>query len=218
MNGTHPPLHASRHQPSHTYAEAAQGLYPAKAAPPPPDQPQVSIDQPAPPPATLGQAPVSILTGTCMSTLTNDVIDANCCEIPSIASIYDLIGSFVPNELKEKIWEGKFIDLSLLLKSARELEIQMETSGERLYLLLNISIVLIIKNFIFIIRLFLPKVINANPSCAEVIATFNSEGKGPYVLHPIEAGSTSSSRGSTCTILDPCLMFHGLSQLFIFYL
>ena len=126
-----PPFPAlRRRQHSRTYAEAAQGLLADKAAPSPPDQPQVSFDQPAPPPATLGPAPVSNSTGTCMSTLSNDVIDANCSEIPSIASVYDPIGSFVPLKVKEKIWEGKFIDLSLLLKFAEELETEMATSGE----------------------------------------------------------------------------------------
>ena len=132
-----PPLSASRRQHSRghsrTYAEAAQGLPAHNAALSPPDQPQVSFDQPAPLPATPGPAPVSNSTGTCMSTLSNDVIDANCIEIPSIASVYDPIGSFVPIKLKEKIWEGKFVDLSLLLKSARELEIEMETSGELVF-------------------------------------------------------------------------------------
>ena len=96
---------ALRRQHSRTYAEAAQGIHADNVEPSPPDQPQVSFEQPAPPSATLGPAPVSNSTCTCMSTLSNDVIHANFSEIPSIASVYDPIGSFVPLKLKEKIWE-----------------------------------------------------------------------------------------------------------------
>lgn len=32
-----------------------------------------------------------------------------------------LFGAHIPNSLKNKIWEGKFIDLSLLVKTASEL-------------------------------------------------------------------------------------------------
>lgn len=45
-------------------------------------------------------------------------------------SIFDEIGEHVPEKLKEKIWDGKFIDLSLLLKSARELEDMAQGNGE----------------------------------------------------------------------------------------
>ena len=38
----------------------------------------------------------------------------------SVVSIFDPIGYHIPQKLKEQIWEGRFIDLSLLLKSARE--------------------------------------------------------------------------------------------------
>ena len=51
--------------------------------------------------------------------------------------------------------------------------------------------------------------------CTEAIATSSSEGNRRYILHPIEAGPATSTRGSTYTILDPRLMFHGLPQLFL---
>ena len=38
----------------------------------------------------------------------------------SFVSVFDPIGYNIPQKLKQKIWEGRFIDLSLLLKSARE--------------------------------------------------------------------------------------------------
>ena len=38
----------------------------------------------------------------------------------SFVSVFDPIGYHIPQKLKEQIWEGRFIDLSLLLKSARE--------------------------------------------------------------------------------------------------
>ena len=44
-------------------------------------------------------------------------------------SSFDPIGGHVPQKLREKIWEGQFIDLSLLLKTARDLETDM-TQGE----------------------------------------------------------------------------------------
>ena len=38
----------------------------------------------------------------------------------SFVSVFDPIGYHIPQKLKGQIWEGRFIDLSLLLKSARE--------------------------------------------------------------------------------------------------
>ncbi|XP_056016766.1 uncharacterized protein LOC130053477 [Ostrea edulis] len=46
-----------------------------------------------------------------------------------ITSTCDDIGSHVPLKFKQKIWEGFFIDLSVLLKSATELE-QFESHGD----------------------------------------------------------------------------------------
>ena len=37
--------------------------------------------------------------------------------------------SYIPQKLKEHIWEGRFIDLSLLLKPARELSMADESTG-----------------------------------------------------------------------------------------
>ena len=48
-------------------------------------------------------------------------------------SAYDKIGSHVPQKLKEKIWEGKFIDFSLLLKSARELNNAIDFTGDLIF-------------------------------------------------------------------------------------
>ena len=44
-------------------------------------------------------------------------------------STFDPISGHVPQKLREKIWEGQFIDLSLLLKTARDLETDM-TQGK----------------------------------------------------------------------------------------
>ena len=57
--------------------------------------------------------------------------------------------------------------------------------------------------------------INSKPLCTEAIATSSSTEDRQYILHPIEAGPTSSTRGRTYTVLDPRLMFHGLPQLFL---
>ena len=62
-------------------------------------------------------------------------------------------------------------------------------------------------------RAIVKSVINSKPLCTEAIATSSSEGDRRYILHPIEAGPASSTRGSTYTILEPRLMFHGLPQL-----
>lgn len=39
---------------------------------------------------------------------------------------FDSLGGHIPLKLKQKIWEGKFIDLALLLKSAIELDNEIE--------------------------------------------------------------------------------------------
>lgn len=43
---------------------------------------------------------------------------------------FDPLGGHIPPKLKQKIWEGKFIDLALLLKSAIELANEIESKGE----------------------------------------------------------------------------------------
>jgi len=48
----------------------------------------------------------------------------------SFVSVFDPIGYHIPQKLKEQIWEGRFIDLSLLLKSARELNMADESAGD----------------------------------------------------------------------------------------
>ena len=45
-------------------------------------------------------------------------------------STFDPISSHVPQKMKIKIWEDQFIDLSLLLKSARELVDHVDTQGQ----------------------------------------------------------------------------------------
>lgn len=48
----------------------------------------------------------------------------------SFVCVFDPIGYIIPQKLKQKIWEGRFIDLSLLLKSARELDMADESAGD----------------------------------------------------------------------------------------
>lgn len=45
---------------------------------------------------------------------------------PENTSCFDPVGSFVPLKLKEKIWESQFVDLSLLLKSQRDIHEYVE--------------------------------------------------------------------------------------------
>ncbi|XP_056010375.1 uncharacterized protein LOC125679942 isoform X2 [Ostrea edulis] len=47
-----------------------------------------------------------------------------------INSYFDPVSFHVPEKLKNQIWEGKFIDISLLLRSARELDGHLETQGQ----------------------------------------------------------------------------------------
>jgi hypothetical protein len=47
-----------------------------------------------------------------------------------IESAFDSVSAHVPLKLKNQIWEGKFIDLSLLLKSEREIDGHIETQGQ----------------------------------------------------------------------------------------
>lgn len=49
---------------------------------------------------------------------------------PHTPSSIDPISAHVPLKVKQKIWEGKFVDLSILLKSARELSDHLETQGQ----------------------------------------------------------------------------------------
>lgn len=44
-------------------------------------------------------------------------------------SCHDQLGDHIPNKLKVKIWEGQFVDLSLLLKSASDLN-NFESQGD----------------------------------------------------------------------------------------
>lgn len=48
----------------------------------------------------------------------------------AIASVYDPISSHIPIKMKEKAWRGEFMDLDLLLKSARELAIDNNVQGD----------------------------------------------------------------------------------------
>ncbi|KAK3101442.1 hypothetical protein FSP39_003631 [Pinctada imbricata] len=50
--------------------------------------------------------------------------------VSAMSSIFDNVGEHVPLKLKEKIWNGQFIDLSLLLKSARDMTSELESGGE----------------------------------------------------------------------------------------
>lgn len=47
-----------------------------------------------------------------------------------VASMHDSVGSHIPQKIKEKIWAGDYIELSLLLKSAKELVSDPQYSGE----------------------------------------------------------------------------------------
>ena len=49
---------------------------------------------------------------------------------PVNTSIFDPIGAHVPQLMREKIWEGSYIDLALLLKQARDLRTEVHTTGE----------------------------------------------------------------------------------------
>jgi hypothetical protein len=46
-----------------------------------------------------------------------------------VDSAFDPVSAHVPLKLKNQIWEGKFIDLSLLLKSAQEIDGHLESQG-----------------------------------------------------------------------------------------
>ena len=46
------------------------------------------------------------------------------------ASMYDSVGSNIPQKIKEKIWAGDYIELSLLLMSVKELVSDPQYSGE----------------------------------------------------------------------------------------
>lgn len=49
--------------------------------------------------------------------------------VPEV-SCFDNVGHHVPLKLKQKIWEGQFIALSLLLKSAKEINNSLGGQGE----------------------------------------------------------------------------------------
>lgn len=49
--------------------------------------------------------------------------------VPEV-SCFDIVGQHVPIKLKQKIWEGQFIDLSLLLKTAKEINNSLGGQGE----------------------------------------------------------------------------------------
>jgi hypothetical protein len=44
--------------------------------------------------------------------------------------MYDSVGSHIPQKIKEKIWAGDYIELSLLLMSVKELVSDPQYSGE----------------------------------------------------------------------------------------
>ena len=46
------------------------------------------------------------------------------------SSVFDPISSHIPVKIKEKIWKGEFIDLNLLLKSAKDLVNEPSLEGE----------------------------------------------------------------------------------------
>jgi hypothetical protein len=45
-------------------------------------------------------------------------------------SVFDPVGKHVPIKLKQQIWEGKYIDMALLLKSGQELDDQIDSQGQ----------------------------------------------------------------------------------------
>ncbi|CAC5394504.1 unnamed protein product [Mytilus coruscus] len=47
-----------------------------------------------------------------------------------ISSVFDPISSHIPVKIKEKIWNGEFIDLNILLKSTRDLVNEQNLEGE----------------------------------------------------------------------------------------
>ena len=47
-----------------------------------------------------------------------------------VDSVFDPVSAHVPLKLKNQIWEGKFVDLSLLLRSAREIDGHLESEGQ----------------------------------------------------------------------------------------
>ncbi|CAC5370416.1 unnamed protein product [Mytilus coruscus] len=49
---------------------------------------------------------------------------------PYISSVFDPISSHIPVKIKEKIWNGEFIDLNILLKSTRDLVNEQNLEGE----------------------------------------------------------------------------------------
>jgi hypothetical protein len=48
------------------------------------------------------------------------------------ASCFDPVGQAIPLKLKQKIWEGKFIKMSLLLKYTKEIDEALRGQGELL--------------------------------------------------------------------------------------
>ncbi|CAG2196050.1 unnamed protein product [Mytilus edulis] len=44
------------------------------------------------------------------------------CTLTQEASIHDIVGEHVPFKIEEKIWEGKFIELHILLRTQKEIE------------------------------------------------------------------------------------------------
>jgi hypothetical protein len=49
---------------------------------------------------------------------------------PQIPSHFDPVSVHVPFNIKQKIWQNKFIDLSILLKSARDLQDSADSQGD----------------------------------------------------------------------------------------
>ncbi|XP_056014183.1 uncharacterized protein LOC130052644 [Ostrea edulis] len=105
--------------PNHTATPWTDRLAPAEGQPQPPEEvPRFPIDTCTPD-----------YPGESCNFLLNQAAYLPLALPCQITSTCDDIGSHVPLKLKQKIWEGGFIDLSVLLKSATELE-QFESHGD----------------------------------------------------------------------------------------
>jgi hypothetical protein len=53
------------------------------------------------------------------------------CESPaSQPSMFDSVSSHIPLKIKEKVWTGEYIDMSLMLKSGKDLVYDSQLNGE----------------------------------------------------------------------------------------
>ncbi|XP_063397182.1 uncharacterized protein LOC134681476, partial [Mytilus trossulus] len=46
------------------------------------------------------------------------------------SSVFDSVGAHIPGKIKEKIWAGEYIDLNILLKSAKDLATDSQLNGD----------------------------------------------------------------------------------------